>query len=239
MPRKGILAPGVEIEKFTSNGNLRCTFICAPRDTEEFGHQCRNKAIPDRTKCKFHGGAGGRPVVTGKQIKYPVPKNLINKFEQSLLDPKLLDLSRHIALIQSQIWQICDEASGNNNFSPDEMKQLVLLIASHKELVKQETDRRIAVGSLMPVQDVMQIMNHIYDVIARNVMDPITKSKIGAELRTIIQGDLSLSQQSLMSDIIYDEKDLNEEDVDFVYVDDDSGPSIETNSFQLPGRNAS
>lgn len=197
MPRKGTLAPGVEIETTLKAGGARCQFVKAPKDGETHGVQCKQRCEPGRPRCRFHGGRAGAPIKTGKHSKYhPVPTGLQAKFEAAAEDPNILDLTQKIALLDSQIWQICEDAQANKTFSDRQQKKLLLLIAQQRKLIGQETDRRVAMGTMLDVKQVMTLIGYIYDSIIRHVADEKTKRAIGDDLRQLVGGSLPVIESA-------------------------------------------
>lgn len=192
MPKKGTLAPGILLESHLRTGEPRCQWVKAPKEEGQVhGEQCKNVAIYATRYCKFHGGKGpGHPAVSGSNFlnsKYnPVPKALQRKFEASVEDPDLLNLTKSIALVDSQIWQLCEDASSQDNFTALQRKQLRQLLKEKRELVSQETSRRMNMGSLMEVGDVIQLIQFIYDSIARNVPNKDARVRISQDLRMLI-----------------------------------------------------
>jgi len=189
MAKKGILKPGLKLIKYMKDDKThRCQFVKA------IGEQCINreeKTRPGCWRCKYHGGKAGRPPTTGEHSKYtPLPKNLRARFEAAVVDPEILNLTKKIALLDSQIWEIGEEAQEQDSFDPIQMKKLIILIGQHRKLVAQETERRIAMGSMLDVQQVMQIIGYIYDVIQKRIPDPLVRRDIGADLRKVIGAGL-------------------------------------------------
>lgn len=190
--KKGILPSGVQLMPLMDGGTPRCQRVRQPYDEEGNplpGVQCKRTTVQGRPYCSYHGGKSNGPLKTGKYSKYnPLPKNLQKRFEESLENPDLLNLTKSIALLDSQIWQICEDASEQDNFTPLQRKQLSLLLKEHRELVSAETDRRIAMGSLMDIGEVMRIINFVYDSIVRNIQDNSIRARISADLRSIVTG---------------------------------------------------
>src|ERR1044072_9089312 len=174
MARKGEKNPKTKIKKFIANGKTpRAQFIKAPSDGEKYGEQCKQaeeSSRPGCKRCKYHGGRAGGPSTTGEHSKYtPLPKNLRARFEAAVVDPEILNLTKKIALLDSQIWAICDEAQNQENFDMVQTKKILTLTSQHRKLVAQETDRRIAMGSMLDVQQLMMIIGYIYDGIQKIV----------------------------------------------------------------------
>lgn len=193
MPKKGTLPPGVQLVSHKSTGEPQCQWIKAPKeDGQLYGEQCKNVAIYATRHCKFHGGrAGKHPAMNSKGVlttsKYnPVPKALQRKFETSIEDPDLLNLTKSIALVDSQIWQLCEDASSQDNFTGVQRKQLKSLLKEKRELVAQETSRRMNMGSLMEIGEVIQLIQFVYDSIARNVPNKDARVRISQDLRMLI-----------------------------------------------------
>ena len=214
MARKGRLAPGIQLDAVTKNGAPRCQFVKFPKpilapdgstSTPMYGEQCKNTCISGRPRCKYHGGLAGRPVVSGKYSKYnPVPKGLRDKYDRATEDPEILNLTNKIALLDAQIWQIAEFAQDQDTFTTVQMKQLIVLLKQQKELVAQETSRRVTMGSMLSAEQVMTLIGFIYSSINKHVQDHEAKRKIGNDLRTLLHkapevGDV-LSQPVLESD---------------------------------------
>lgn len=186
--KKGVLPPGVKLEKLTNKKQPRCQWVVEPKkEGEKFGYQCPHWSCTGRPYCVSHGGRSGRPPVTGTQSKYsPVPKDLRERFETSLKDAEMLNLSSNIALIAAEIAGIRDPALERGYFELLEMKSLLGLMESHAALVKQEQERRLALGMSMDIRDVLVMISYITDLIQKNVKDGDARRKIGAGLRKIV-----------------------------------------------------
>ncbi len=186
--KKGKLKPGEKlIPTLGAKKTPRCQFVKAVPE-EEFGVQCKNASEPARPYCRFHGGRAGtgKSLKTGAHSKYhPVPSGLKDKFESSLQDPELLNLSSNIALIEAQIYGICTDAESQKKFDEEQTEQILRLMKQKKELVEQEMARRISIGRLMDVADVLQLINYIYESVQRNVTDDAAKRRIAGDLRRI------------------------------------------------------
>lgn len=187
MARKGELAPGKKLVAMTDRGAPRCQFVKAPVKGKKYGEQCKNPCVSGRQRCRNHGGKAGRPPTTHRYSKlHPVPRNLTVGFERALKDPEILNLSKQIALLDSQIWRIAEVASNKDDFNPVEMKGLVSLMKNQRELIGQETQRRVSLGGMVEVQQVMVILKYVYDSVCRHVQDPLVRSRIGVEIRKIV-----------------------------------------------------
>ncbi len=182
------MKPGVKlIPTLGAKKTPRCQFVKAVPE-EEFGAQCKNASEPGRPYCRFHGGRAGtgKALKTGAHSKYhPVPSGLRDKFEHSMQDPELLSLTANIALLDAQIYGICTEAESQSKFDDEQTKQLLGLMKQKKELVEQEMSRRISIGRLMDVAEVMQLINFIFESVQRNVTDEAAKRRIAGDLRKI------------------------------------------------------
>lgn len=188
MSKRGKLAPGKKPVPFMSNGKTpRCRAIKVAAEGKKYGDQCKNPVVKGRPFCKYHGGKAGRPIIHGgRSIYRPVPKGLAARFEVARVDPDLLNLTDNIALLDAYIYQICEEAENQTSFNPTQTKKLLSLMREKRSLTQSEVERRIAIGSLMPIEDVMQLIQFIYTVVNKHVPDNAIKQKIGAELRALI-----------------------------------------------------
>lgn len=189
--RKGILPPGEELSAATDKGVARCQWVRRTFDENKqelkYGVQCKKNAVAGRNYCGRHGGYKSGPVTTGKySVHHPLPRNLRARFEQAQTDPDLLNLTKAISLIDAQIWDVCNNASDQDSFDKKQTKQLVYLIRVQRDLVAQETSRRIAVGSMMDVGEVIQIINYVYQSIVKHVRDSNARAKIGVDLRMLV-----------------------------------------------------
>lgn len=189
MSKRGKLPPGKKPLPMTVGGKApRCQAIKVAKEGKKYGEQCKNPAIHGRPFCKFHGGRAGRPIIHGGRSKYqPVPRGLAARFETARVDPNLLNLSDNIALLDAYIYQICEEAERQTSFNPTQTKKLLALMREKRNLTQSEIERRIAIGSLMPIEDVLQLIQYVYSVVNKHVPDNLIKQKIGAELRDIIR----------------------------------------------------
>jgi hypothetical protein len=192
MARKGVLPKEVKLQPFMKDGRTpRCQFV------RKVGIQCAKAAMSPRPNCQSHGGKAGRPPTTGEHSKYnPVPRALQEKFEKSLNDPELLDLSNKVALLDAQIWQLCEEASSQENFDEKQIRQLLTLMKNHKDLVAQETQRQIGLGNMLDTKQVMQIIGYVYSLVSRHVSDPTARNNIGAGLRALVQSPIESTDAS-------------------------------------------
>jgi hypothetical protein len=190
MARKGVLPKGVKLQPFMANGfTPRCQFV------RRVGEQCKKAAMVPRERCLSHGGRAGRPPVTGEFSKFaPVPRKLQSKFEKAAVDPELLNLTSKIALLEASIWSLCEDASKQDDFDDKQIRKLLTLLKSHKDLVAQETDRRISLGTMLDVQQVMQIISFVFASINRHVADPTTRNRIAADLRSITKSTSFLEE---------------------------------------------
>jgi len=187
MARKGTLAPGGKIEPLFPNGNPRCQFVKAPVEGKKYGEQCKNKCVPGRPRCKYHGGKAGAPIKTGAYSKYnPVPRGLAKLFEAAMADPEILNLTKDIALLDAQLWSLAEKAKEQERFTKDEVKQLSGIMRHKKELAAQEMQRRIALGTMIPVEQVLLAFRLIYNSIVRHVPDRGVQARIGKDIRQIV-----------------------------------------------------
>ncbi len=207
MARKGTIKPGVKIETLMADGKTnRCMFVKKEKEGAKYGEQCRNRCEPGRPRCRFHGGRAGRPVETGRFSKYnPVPTKLKEKFERAAEDPEILDLTKKIALLESQIWQIAEDAAQQENFDNKQVRKLLILIAQQRKLIAQETDRRITMGTMIDAGQVLMIIGFIYDSILRYVHDERVRRQIGADLRKITGAGLLLSGVTNINDKVVEQ----------------------------------
>lgn len=189
MARKGKLRPGVGLEPTLSGGTPRCQFVKAPLEGKRYGEQCKKGCVPGRPRCKYHGGKAGRPPTTHLRSKYnPVPTGLQAKFERAMVDPELLNMWNKVALLDAQIWHIAEKASTQEEFTPQQTRKLLRLIGSQKAIIAQETVRRQALGTMLPIEKVMIIVKYLYDSVCRHVTDRAVQNRIGADLRKILAG---------------------------------------------------
>lgn len=84
----------------------RCT---AARKSD--GTRCRFPVVPGREVCRFHGGLTPRGIananwVHGKTSRYPLPGRLSEKYELSVNDPEILNLTQEIALVDSRTGEL-------------------------------------------------------------------------------------------------------------------------------------
>lgn len=190
MARKGTLAPGKKLIALMKNDRPRCQFVKAPVEGAKYGEQCKNPCILGRPRCRYHGGKAGRPPTTHKYSKYhPVPSGLQAKFENALNDVELLNLSKEIALVTAQIWKIAEDAQSRDNFTDIEAKKLMSFMKHQKELIGQETQRRVSIGNMLSVEQVMIILKYVYDSVCRNIPDVIVRARIGADIRKVVGGE--------------------------------------------------
>lgn len=71
------------------------------------GAQCKNSAVPGKTKCRFHGGKALSGVAhpnfkTGKYSQ-DLPARLMARYEESLQDTELLNLQGELSLIDARM----------------------------------------------------------------------------------------------------------------------------------------
>lgn len=76
--------------------------------SHQTGNRCKNGAMMNG-KCRFHGGrmsigVASANYIHGRYSKY-LPKNLLERYESSLMDPKLLELMNEISLVDARISQ--------------------------------------------------------------------------------------------------------------------------------------
>ena len=182
MARKGVLAKGVKLEPLMADKKTpRCQFI------RRVGVQCSKASMHGRERCRSHGGKAGRPVIHGKYSKFnPVPRGLRSKFEKAAQDPELLSLVNELALLDAQIWQICETAQNQVTFDKLQFRKLLLLMKHKRGLAKQEMERRIAMGSMLDVQQVMVLIGYVYDSITKHVSDEKERRAIGNDLRQLV-----------------------------------------------------
>lgn len=151
--------------------------------------QCLHRPIEGRPFCKSHGGTSGRPAIHGRRSKYgPVPQGLLKRFTEAQQDPNLLNLTRQIALLDAKIWAIAEKAGGRQDFTKAETIELLRVINAHQELVKQEVDRRVSLGTMVDVRDVMVLIGYLYDSVVRNVKDSDARRRIATDLRKLTIG---------------------------------------------------
>jgi hypothetical protein len=194
MARKGTLPPGKKLEPFMADGKTpRCQGIRF-LEGKKHGVQCSKAGMRGRQYCRSHGGKSGRPVETGVYSKHaPLKRGLEERFNKAKDDPSLLDLSKKIAMVEAEIDQMWDEIKGKEKLSKDESQKFHSLMRLQMELIGKEVDRRIAVGNLMKVEEVMQIIQYMYVIVNKHVPDQTTKAKIGAELRMIVKTPLQIA----------------------------------------------
>ena len=162
------------------------------------GERGKKSSEPGRPRCKYHGGRAGRPPITGEHSKYnPVPTDLREKFERAAADPDILNLTKKIALLDSQIWNIAELAKDQKDFDDYQVKKLLVLINQQRQLIGQETERRIAMGSMIDVGQVTLIIGYIFDTILKNVTDERTRRVIGADLRKIVGAGLLMPGEAV------------------------------------------
>ncbi len=75
--------------------------------SKQSGQQCKNSVINGAKTCRMHGGTAktGRDAAafrTGRYIN-SLPKRMIDRFNASLNDPKVLEQQRELALIETRI----------------------------------------------------------------------------------------------------------------------------------------
>lgn len=198
MSRKGVLNPKEKLERFMKDGKTpRCQRVKFPLAGKKYGVQCQKAGVRGRDYCLSHGGRSGRPVIHGDRSKFrPLPRNLQANFEKSLADPDLLNLTEALAVVDAQVWSQLEEVSKSktSNFTDKQFKKHLALLKEKRELTKGEIERRVTIGSLMPVEDVMQIIQYLYTIINKHVTEQRTKQKIGEELRALIQPKLAAMQ---------------------------------------------
>lgn len=192
MARKGQLAPGVELQPALKGGGPRCQFVKFPLEGKKWGEQCKKACTIGRPRCKYHGGKAGRPIITGEHSKYhPIPRGLQAKFEKAAEDPEILVLVKDIALLDAQIWGICDDAKEQESFTSLQTKRLLRIMGEKKKLVQQETSRRIALGSMLSAEQAIQLVGYIFVIINQEVKDESAKRRVGARLRLIVGSEAS------------------------------------------------
>lgn len=77
------------------------------------GEPCKAYAIVGRTKCKNHGGLTPRGAAsphfkTGRYSK-DLPTRLAARMQDALTDPKLLDLTEDVALLQARLGEVLEQ----------------------------------------------------------------------------------------------------------------------------------
>lgn len=71
------------------------------------GGTCKHYALPNSTRCKYHGGMSPKGIAsphfkTGKYSKY-MPERLLERYHDAVADPALLELDHEIALVDSRL----------------------------------------------------------------------------------------------------------------------------------------
>lgn len=76
----------------------RCT-----AKSKQTGDRCQNWSVPGRAVCRFHGGHGGRPAVSGRYSR--ALRGLKDKYETALEDDRLLDLRETLAVLDAALME--------------------------------------------------------------------------------------------------------------------------------------
>ena len=199
--KRGVLPEGVELVALTPLKQPRCQFVMAPKPEEGDVpvRQCQKLSLTGREYCEMHGGRAGRPPKTGRNSKFnPVPMALRKRFEDAQSDPDLLSVIKQISLLDAKIWAISEKASSRKDFTKAQLAELLQTIRAQKELISQETERRVALGTTMDVRDVLVLIGYIYDSIQRNVHEEAARRKVGADLRRLVEGVTSSAVSVLL-----------------------------------------
>ena len=77
--------------------------------SKQSGERCKQRAVPGRYVCRFHGGHAGRPPITGRYSKS------LGKFreayEEARQDPSLMDLRDTLALMDLAVQKAVSRAA--------------------------------------------------------------------------------------------------------------------------------
>lgn len=81
---------------------MRCT-----AKSKQSGEQCKRHAVPGKSVCAIHGGKspGGLAsphLKTGRYSKY-LPTRMMERYEEAVKDPTLLELGHEIALVDARL----------------------------------------------------------------------------------------------------------------------------------------
>lgn len=76
-------------------------------NSRQTGERCKLPPVPGRKTCRFHGGRNAVGLAApnlknGKYSKY-LPARLLSIYEESIEDPRLLDLSNDISLVDARL----------------------------------------------------------------------------------------------------------------------------------------
>lgn len=133
---------------FLSTGShLQCT-----AKSKRSQKQCRGPAILNSPtqKCRMHGGksstigAANKSFKTGRSSAY-LPAKLGELYEESLSNPDLLEMSSHIALLESRMHQILGESTSDNPVPRwEDMQEAVNGLAAAVEMKGGNREKMIA-----------------------------------------------------------------------------------------------
>lgn len=147
------------------------------------GNLCPNPCVTGMKRCRLHGGkslsGSAHPKFKNGRYSKHLPKNLLQKFEESQSDKELLELSREISLIDAQIAHLLDELEGAAKKREQQIWSEVNELVEHRRrLVLAETTRQKLLNGFVPVTDVIMLVDLILTTVSEEIVDSEQKSRL-------------------------------------------------------------
>ncbi|OPL18744.1 MAG: hypothetical protein AVO35_13230 [Candidatus Aegiribacteria sp. MLS_C] len=153
--------------------------------TTRAGRSCRNPAgfktdHQGEGKCHLHGGAArGRPIKHGRYAK-KTSRQLRDKIEAHLENPRPLDLSEELALLRALADYLLESLGETGDMGPD-----LGPILSAVDRIRQTVDTvsKIQAREALTAQETVLVAATLADILKKNIEDEDTLRHVLGELR--------------------------------------------------------
>ncbi|MGD9893744.1 MAG: HGGxSTG domain-containing protein [Dehalococcoidia bacterium] len=152
-----------------------------------YGQPCARTPVPDRRRSRLHGGLTPRGIASPhfKHDRYStaLPADLAARYQAALTDPRLLELSDEIAVIDARTDELLDLVLPEGDLEHRAAdaavwRQIARNIALRRILEMSEIKRLLLVRGVVRVEEVMTLLQLLADAVQRHVTDPAERSAI-------------------------------------------------------------
>ena len=158
------------------------------------GVQCRKPAMRGRTVCLAHGGRTPRGVAsphfkTGRYSR-SLPVHLVADYERARQDTTLLSLRDDIALNETMIvtlLQQLDESPGSPAKDRRIFRQVMRQTDLKRRLVATEVRHMVLACEMMPVEEVLALVQTTIEIMKRYVPDPKDQQAMAEEMQALLR----------------------------------------------------
>lgn len=144
-------------------------------------------------RCKLHGGKSptgpdSKPYTTGRWSKY-LPEGIIQRFQEALADPQLMQIRQDMALLDALVTARTDRLKarkGPQNLTERDERRIAHLVDQRRRLADSEARRMAAMQQNVTLVQFIGVMRVVADLIREFVPDDDQRRLAQARLQKLL-----------------------------------------------------